>query len=228
MSSEISKITNVAKKYESSGNCGTVSTGYGDLGGISYGSYQLSSNAGSVESFVEFAKNYPKPELARYGMILDKYEVNSQNFINQWRELGNIDPYGFAELQDVYALEKYYNPACFALKDACYDVGSKSTAMKACVFSRAIQYGSGNVVELFTEGVNRFGYDNLSYVDDAQYDYDLIANIYDFLIEECDSVYKLNNGLYHSPKDWVNGSYSVIGGLRNRFVNEKSDLLAMF
>ena len=29
----------------------------------------------------------------------------------------------------------------------------------------------------------------------------------------------------HSPKDWVNGSTSVVAGLRNRFVHEKADAL---
>jgi len=224
--SEISIITSVAKRYESSGDCGTVSDGYGDLGGISYGSYQLSSNAGSVQSFLNFAVDYPNDNLANYARVLSEYSINSQEFIDKWREIGAIDPVGFGELQDAYAMERYYNPACGDLANNYYDVGEKSLAIKACVFSRAIQYGSGNVVELFTEACRRMGYDNLSYVNDPHFDYHLIVNIYDFLIEECDNAY-YSNGLYHSPKDWCNGSYDVIGGLRNRFVHEKEDLLAM-
>ena len=84
--SEISTITSVSKQYESSGDCSTVSTGSGDLGGISYGSYQLSSNAGSVDSFLDFAQNYPNDALANYGRTLAQYEVNSQEFINTWEE----------------------------------------------------------------------------------------------------------------------------------------------
>jgi len=223
----LSKITAIAKKYESSGDCGTVSTGYGDLGGISYGSYQLASNTGSVDSFLEFVQKYSDKSLANYGNILSQYDINSEEFIDKWKEFAYVDPYGFSELQDAYAMEKYYNPACEDLADNYYDVGDKSDAMKACVLSRSIQYGSGNVVELFIEAVHKFGYDNLSYVNDPKYDYDMIIHIYDFLIDECDQAYKVNNGLYHSPNDWVNGSYSVIGGLRNRFVNEKADLLNM-
>ena len=174
---------------------------------------------------MDFVVNYENIDLAKYGKILLQYPVNSPNFIKQWKEFAYVDPYGFSELQDVYAMEKYYNPACEDLVDNCYDVGEKTLAMKACVFSRSIQYGSVNVVELFTEAVKRFGYDNLSYVDDKQYDYDMISNIYDFLVDECDSVYRLSSGLYHSPKDWINGSYSIVQGLRNRFINEKADLL---
>lgn len=224
--SEISQITAVAKHYESSGDCGTVSDGCGDLGGISYGSYQLASNAGSVQSFLNYAVNYPNDNLANYARSLSNYEINSYEFINQWEYLGSVDPVGFGELQDAYAMETYYNPACQYLLENFYDVGTKSVAVKACVFSRAIQYGTGNIVELFTEACRRMGYENLSYVNDARFDYDLIANVYDFLIEECDNVY-YSNGLYHSPKDWCNGSYDVIGGLRNRFVHEKEELLTM-
>jgi len=225
--SDITTITSVSKQYESSGDCSTVSTGAGDLGGISYGSYQLSSSAGSVDSFLDFAQNYPDEALANYGRTLAQYSVNSQEFIDTWREIGQNDPDGFGELQDAYAMEVYYNPACASLQNNYYDVGTKSIAMKACVFSRAIQYGSGNMVELFETACKRLGYDNLSYVDDARFDYNMIASVYDFLIEECDNVYQKSNGLYHSPNDWCNGSYDVIGGLRNRFVNEKVQLLAM-
>ena len=200
--SEISTITSVSKQYESSGDCSTVSTGSGDLGGISYGSYQLSSNAGSVDSFLDFAQNYPDDALANYGRTLAQYEVNSQEFINTWEEIGQADPDGFGELQDAYAMEVYYNPSCIKLQANYYNVSTKSIAMKACVFSRAIQYGSGNMVELFNNACQRLGYDNLSYVDDARFDYNMIASVYDFLIDECDNSYQTSNGLYHSPNDW--------------------------
>ena len=55
----------------------------------------------------------------------------------------------------------------------------------------------------------------------------MISAIYDFLVEECDQAYN-NGSYYHSPNDWANGSYTVVKvGLRNRFVNEKEDALAM-
>lgn len=45
-------LGDLSASYESNGNPGCVSTGYGDLGGISYGTYQLASNAGSVDAFI--------------------------------------------------------------------------------------------------------------------------------------------------------------------------------
>ena len=39
-------LGDIAKKYESNGNPATVSTGHGDLGGQSYGMFQLASRGG--------------------------------------------------------------------------------------------------------------------------------------------------------------------------------------
>lgn len=224
------EITDLVRKYEASGDPGAVSDacGGGDLGGISYGIYQLSSNAGSVESFLRFACEYRDPALANYGKVLAQYEINGQTFQGQWRSIGAIDPEGFTKLQDAYAKEVYYERAAELLKRNYYDIATKSMAMQAVLFSRAVQYDAGNMVELYTEAVKGLGYPNLSYIDDKAFDRRMITTIYDFLIEECDAAYQRENGLYHSPKDWANGSYTVVKiGLRNRFANEKADALAM-
>lgn len=44
-------------KYESRGDCGTISTGKGDAGGKSYGIYQFALNAGTPKKFVDWLKN---------------------------------------------------------------------------------------------------------------------------------------------------------------------------
>ena len=224
---DVTTIASLSAKYESHGDPGSVSSGAGDLGGVSYGSYQLASNVGAVDSFLDWAKSYPNDALANYARELSKFEVNSQEFKNLWREIGNVDPTGFQELQDAYIMDHYYEAAASALRDENYEINKHTTAMKAVLFSRSVQYGSGNMVELFTVACERLGYPNLSYVDDAVFDSKMISSIYDFLVEECDNA--SNNGsYYHSPNDWANGSYTVVKvGLRNRFVNEKEDALSM-
>lgn len=214
-------------KYEAGGNPATVSTGSGDLGGISYGSYQFSSESGIVEDFVNWLCNYKEDCYANYGRVLkNAYPVNSTKFINEWKSIGTIDRQGFQKLQDEYAGDKYYNAGYWALKNHDYDMEKHSEAMKAVLFSRSIQYGAGNMYELYTEAVRLMGYPNLSYVDHKAFDKRMIECIYDFLIQECDNAYQLSNGNYHSPKDWCNGSYTVVKvGLRNRFINEKQDAL---
>lgn len=214
-------------KYEAGGDPATVSSGSGDLGGRSYGTYQLSSTAGVVDDFVQWLCNYPEDCYANYGRVLkEAYPINSNNFVATWKNIGTVDADGFQRLQDEYAGDKYYNAGYWALKNNSYDMEKHSEAMKAVLFSRAIQYGAGNMYELYTEAVRRMGHPNLSYVDDKTFDREMIKNIYDFLADECRNAYQLSNGNYHSPKDWANGSYTVVKvGLLNRFENEKQDAL---
>ena len=224
---DITKIASLSAKYESHGNPGVVSSGSGDLGGVSYGSYQLASNTGAVDSFLEWAKRYSNDALANYARELSKFPINSQEFKNLWRNIGDVDPGGFQELQDAYIIDHYYEAAASALRNNYFEINKHSIAMKAVLFSRSVQYGPGNMVELFTTACLRLGYPNLSYIDDASYDSKMIESIYDFLVDECDQAYN-NGSFYHSPNDWANGSYTVVKvGLRNRFVNEKEDALAM-
>lgn len=225
--------TDLVREYEAGADPACVSSGAGDLGGVSYGIYQLASNTGAVEAFREWACDYPDNDLANYGRLLCEFEINSPRFKKLWREIGINDPEGFAKLQDDYAITAYYQPAARALLREGYDVESKSEAMQAVLMSRAVQYSAGNMFELYTEAVHTMfnvlrkdysGWPNLSYVNDAQFDYDLIAAIYDFLISEADNA-TWNGRIMHSPKDWVNGSPDVVAGLRNRFVQEKADAL---
>lgn len=225
--------TDLVRKYEAGGDPGCVSSGAGDLGGRSYGIYQLSSNMGVVNAFCEWACDYPDDDLANYGRLLCEFEINSPQFVRLWQKIGENDPEGFAKLQDDYAVSVYYNPAAAVLREAGYEIETKTAAMQAVLMSRAVQYGAGNMTELYTEAVHSMfnaekkdysGWPNLTYVNDKAFDYDMIAAIYDFLIGEADNAVWTGKGM-HSPKDWVNGSTSVVAGLRNRFVHEKADAL---
>lgn len=214
-------LGDLSAKYESNGNPGAISTGSGDLGGKSYGCYQLAINTGAVHSFLAWLRETGHT----YGQSLAKLEPGTQNFDALWRTIARSDGQNFAALQHEYIKEKYYDPAVFLLSKNYFNVEKHTEIMQDVVWSRAVQYAPGNVVELFTEAAQRMGHPNLSYVDAARFDWDIIANIYNFLIEECDAAHVVSNGLYHSPRDWVNGSADVVAGLRNRFIHERNEAL---
>lgn len=221
-------IYKLIEKYEAGGDPAVVSDACagGDLGGISYGIHQLSSNAGSVQTFLEFACSYKNDALANYGRVLSVLEINEQAFQDEWRRIGTIDPVGFTELQNAYAKGVYFDKAAELLRNAGYEIETKSEAMKAVLFSRAVQYSAWNMVELYTKACQTLGHPNLSYVNDKYFDKLMIAAIYEFLEKECDDAWDMGGGNYHSPLDWANGSYSVVKiGLKNRFINEKNDAL---
>ena len=222
---DIDIVAQLARKYESSGDPGAVSSGRGDIGGISYGLYQFASNVGVVDDFVEWLCNYHDDALANYGRVLAQHEVNSQGFISQWKELGRLDPGNFGRLQDEYIKEQYYDTASQRLKKENFDIEKHSNALRSVLLSRSIQNGPGGCVKLFKIACERLGHPNLSYVDDVYFDRDMISSIYDFLIEECDSAVMKDDGYYHSTYDFCHGGKNVINGLRNRFINEKEDAL---
>lgn len=215
-------LGDLSAKYESNGNPGTISTGWGDLGGKSYGCYQFAINTGAVHSFIRWLKETGHT----YGQNLGKLEVGSDTFDKLWREIARLDGENFAALQHNYIAYAYYDPAVYMLKENYFNIEKHFPIMRDVIWSRAVQYGAGNIVELFTEAVRRMGHPNLSYVDESRFDWDIIANIYGFLIEECDNAnYSSSSGFYHSPEDWVNGSADVVAGLRNRFIHERNEAI---
>lgn len=222
---DINVVAQLARKYESSGDPGAVSSGRGDIGGISYGLYQFASNVGVVDTFVDWLRSYPDDALANYGRVLAKHKVNSEGFINQWKELGRLDPGNFGRLQDEYIKKQYYDTAAQRLKKENFDIEKHTNALRSVLLSRSIQNGPGGCVKLFKIACERLGHPNLSYIDDSYFDKDIISAIYDFLIEECDSAVMKNDGYYHSTYDFCHGGKNVINGLRNRFVHEKEDAL---
>jgi hypothetical protein len=165
----------LSAKYESDGDAGTISSGWGDPGGKSYGIYQLSSNAGSLEEYVDWLQENEY----WFGAELAKHELTSAEFDAAWRWLAYSDNgHDFKESQDRYAMSIYYNPAVRYLRGAGFNIENHHDIMKEVVFSRAIQYGPGQIVDMFTDAVHYLGWPDLSYVDAERFDYDMVMNIY--------------------------------------------------
>ena len=224
---DIEKVAILARKYESNGDPACVANNPGDLGGVSYGLYQFASNVGVVDHFVKWLCNYPDNALANYGRVLAKYKVNSQGFIDQWKELGTIDAGNFGKLQDKYIKIQYYDTAADRLLKEYFDLNKHTDALKAVVLSRAVQNGPGGCVKLFKIAADKLGQPNLSYIDDSYFDGDIINAVYDFLIVECDLSKPDSQGVWRSPDDFCHGSKSIIYALRSRFIRERSDALSI-
>ena len=221
---DIDKIACLARKYESDNDPACVYFNKGDLGGVSYGTYQFASNVGVVDNFVDWLCKYKDDKLANYGRVLKAHSTDSADFVKQWQELGTVDPGNFSRLQDEYVKEMYYDKVADKLAKENFHLDKHTDAFKAVVFARAIQNGVSGCVNLLYQECD---YPNLSYVDDSYFDGDLISDIYDFLISECDSAKPDAQGVWRSPYNFVHSSHSIVEALRNRFVNERKDALAI-
>lgn len=206
-------LGDLSARYESNGDRGCISDGYGDPGGKSYGTYQFSSNAGSLDAFVSWLQyNYPQ-----YAEQLNTYPLCSTSFDEAWRNIAASDSDGFAQAQHEYVKATYYDPAVEILANNYWHIENHSAVMQDVVWSRSVQYGPGNILDMFTEAVHTMynvnsggydGYPNLSYIDAAEYDYDSIVAIY--------TVCK--------TPEW--NSSALRDSLNNRFDSEMHDALA--
>ena len=181
-------LGDLSAKYESSGSPATISSGEGDPGGKSYGKYQLASRMGSVDSFLKWAVHLSANAVyASYGRTLSQFPIGSADFDCAWREIARIDAEGFERMQHDYVCYAYYLPAVEELRSVGFAADKHTHVMQDVIWSRTVQYGTGNIVEMFETACHRMyneanddysGYPNLSYVDDARFDYDLIHAIY--------------------------------------------------
>ena len=199
-------LGSLSAKYESNGNPGTVSTGYGDAGGVSYGTYQLSSAMGAAQSFVNWLLNQ-----GHYcGTILSKWRPGAREFSADWRFCAANYP-EFGDLQHDYIKYAYYDPAVAKLRRAYFNIEKHHEVMRDVIWSRAVQYGTGYIVEMFEDACKSLGYPNLSYVDAPNFDAEMIKAIY---LNVC------------KTPEWTSGSPSLRSGLYARFENECADALA--
>ena len=123
----------LSEKYESGGRGpATVSTGKGDPGGVSYGTYQLASKIGRADQFVK--RYYPEEFKGLKG--------GTGEFTKKWKELAARDPEGLRANEHAYIKETHYDPQARKIeKELGLDVGKRSAALRDVAWSVAVQHG---------------------------------------------------------------------------------------
>lgn len=90
-------------QYETSGRGpGTVSTGRGDRGGVSYGSYQLASNLGRPQEFLA-------EEGAQWAAEFTGQRAGTAAFSQTWRDIAAREPEAFQQAQHDYIERTHYD-----------------------------------------------------------------------------------------------------------------------
>ncbi|MBM7116429.1 LysM peptidoglycan-binding domain-containing protein [Archangium primigenium] len=197
----------LSRKYEARG-AGTVSTGKGDHGGVSYGSYQFATNNGSAQAFV----NSLKTSHPQYHAALGGHEPGSKAFSAAWKDLAAKDPQGFDKAQHDYIQATHYDVGAAEIKKATgLDVNTRSHALRDVAWSTSVQHGPKAADDIFKTALK--GRDPAT-VSDAQ----LIKDIY----AERGRV-RADGKLAHFPRS----STDVQKGVADRFKAESRDALAM-
>ena len=157
----------LSAKYETGGRgCGTVSTGAGDFGGVSYGSYQMASKMGVPTKFV----TQPGfPWLKDFANLT----AGTAPFTAVWKRIAAEQGDEFQRAQHGYIKKTHYDPlVAKILGDSNLDVNTRSRAVQDVVWSTAVQHGPGTPI------VSRACSSLSCKTTDANYDELLIRAIY--------------------------------------------------
>ena len=131
-------LGSLSSKYETGGRGpGTVSGGIGDAGGVSYGSYQMTSRprGGTVARFVAGAAF---PWRNRFAGL----KPGSPEFSTAWRALASEAPEAFFEVQHAFIKSTHFDPLIAkVLAEDGLDVTARSPAVQDAVWSTAVQHG---------------------------------------------------------------------------------------
>lgn len=150
------KLGKLSAKYESSGDPLTVSSGEDDMGGVSYGIYQFSSEMGVAQAFVEWCNS-----VKGFYVTLDT-----------WKEVEDVER--FAELQHEYVKSLYYDRAVALLAELGFYIVNRSNALNDVLWSRSVQFHPRWMPELFQDAADLAG-KSLEECSDEE----LIYNIYE-------------------------------------------------
>ncbi|MEJ7806818.1 MAG: hypothetical protein WKG03_12975, partial [Telluria sp.] len=110
---------------------GAVSTGKGDHGGVSYGTYQMSSKKGVADKFIAGST---------YAEQFKGLKAGSKEFSDKWKEVAKADP-TFEAAQHDYIKATHYDPQMAKLKKGGIDLSGRGAAVQDSVWSTSVQFG---------------------------------------------------------------------------------------
>ena len=199
-------IGTLSAQFES-GEKGPEVIGFDDKGGTSYGTYQISSQAGTMRRFVEYLSE-KAPDLAAKLQAAGPANTGGRSgkMPDAWKKVAGSDPVRFANLQYDFIEKTHYLPAVQEVSERTgLDVSQGPRALQEVLWSTAVQHGPRGAAKIFSRAVER-----------AQ-----TGNGGIQLAKLIGSVYEMRAGQFGSS------TAEVRSALRNRFREEGRIALAM-
>jgi murein DD-endopeptidase MepM/ murein hydrolase activator NlpD len=197
----------LSAKFETGGKGpGTVSSGAGDPGGVSYGSYQMATKTGTVKRFVT-QSDFP------WRNEFQNLVPGTAGFTARWKEIAKNEPGKFQDEQHEFIKRTHFDLLVAKVQNEDhFDITKRSHAVQDAVWSTAVQHGGNTpIIHRALANVN-------ASPTDANFDRLLISAIY------TERGKRRGDGkLAYFPSS----SPGVQQGVANRFKNEESDALKM-
>jgi hypothetical protein len=203
----------LSAKYET-GNRGpgTVSSGVGDPGGVSYGSYQMTSkpDGGTVKQFIE---KEGKTWEGKFNGLTPGKSV----FTITWKEIASTQEKAFQRAQHDFIKRIYFDPLVSHIKETTsLDLTTRSHALQNAVWSTAVQHGANN--KIISNAIDKLKAKGQGDFSEDKFDEHLIEAIY------------AERGRRQADDRLVyfhSSSLDVQKGIANRLVAELADALKM-
>jgi hypothetical protein len=209
----------LSRMYES-GNRGpgTVSTGNGDPGGVSYGLYQMTSKAVSGNLATVFVNEDAFPFKARFAGLT----AGTPEYTAVWRAIAAEDADGFGTLQHDFIKRQLYDPLVSIVNaNTGIDVSKapRSAAVQDCCWSSAVQHGGSGGASIVSRVIKALQAAGTPLPADAKaFDEALLRGVY------AERGRRNPDG---TLAFFGTSSREVQEGVANRFRNELADALKM-
>lgn len=205
-------LGSLSAKYETGGRGpGTISTGIGDAGGVSYGSYQMTSkNGGTVGRFVT------QPDFP-WQRTFHNLTPGSPAFTAKWQQIAATHPEAFHKAQHAYIKQTHFDPLVERLRHDWYlDVTLRSRALQDVIWSTAVQHGPNT--QVVHRALDALAQNHTLDMTAPDFDQWLICRLY----AERGRKNALGTLVY-----FVRCSLEVQRGVARRFVEEEQEALQM-
>jgi type VI secretion system secreted protein VgrG len=209
------ELGQTSEKFESGGKGPGTINAYnggagGDLGGASYGTYQLASFLPPVMSTGKArpsSKNSPVIQFLNTSKFKDKFtglEPGTASFDAKWTEIAATFANDFKKEQHDYIQRKYYDVAIANLQRQGLNMIKYGPAVQDLIWSGAVQFGPANT-KAFTEALR----DKSTLTDK-----DIVTLVSEYKINNVDTLFK-------------SSSESIRAGVKSRYQSEKQALLKL-
>jgi hypothetical protein len=152
-----SAIGYLSAKYESSGKgAGTISTGKGDKGGVSYGTHQLKSEGGLKSTVAQFINT------SKWKDMFAGLMPGTKEFSERWKETAEKFKGEFGEAQHAFMTKTHFDPIIKGLGLSKDQMGAGLTET---LFSLGTQHGAGGARNLLSKALGNADLSKMSQED---------------------------------------------------------------
>lgn len=150
-------LGSIAALFES-GEKGVAAIGFDRTGGTSYGKFQISSRAGTMNRFLGFLSEREPAWAERLRAAGPANTGSTQGKMPaEWARIAAESPERFEKLQTEFIKKDHYQPAREKiLEQTGVDIESAKPALREALFSTAVQHGATGAARIFNQAIDKF------------------------------------------------------------------------